>query len=144
MKNGLKRVFLSIFFAAVDEFLDYRSYSSNGLSLCSCQSSPLTQNRHGYFSCNKLGTRIQLPMCSLHAIHFGLVVVSCRNRRASATLLFSPLGRPGKFSSLQPCRWRCSRMVLEHSGTQIANLRSGASLGVGYTMAGSCITEWGP
>jgi len=37
-------------------------------------------------------TLLELPMDSLCAIHFRLIVVSCRNWRVSATWLLSPLG----------------------------------------------------
>ena len=50
-------------------------------------------------------------MCSLCAIHFRLMVVSCRSRRAIATLLLSPLGSSGKSCSFRPRRRSSSRTM---------------------------------
>ena len=50
-------------------------------------------------------------MCSRRAIHFRLIVVSRRKRRASTTLTLSPLRQPGKSSSFQPRRRSSSRRM---------------------------------
>jgi len=51
-------------------------------------------------------TLLQLPRNSLCVIHFRLMVVSCRNWRASASLLLSPLGSLGKLKVAAASR-RC-------------------------------------
>jgi hypothetical protein len=46
---------------------------------------------------NRFGTFVHVPICKRVAIHAGVIVVSCRNRRAMRTLPGSPLRRAGGF-----------------------------------------------
>jgi len=61
-----------------------------------CQSSLLTQIQWSrFFHATGWRYRSNCPICSRRAIHFRLIVVSRRKRRASATLPGSPLRRNG-------------------------------------------------
>ncbi len=55
-------------------------------------------------SISRLETQVQMPICSCYVIQFKPIVVSCRKRRASVTLLLSPLRRVCNSFSCQPSR----------------------------------------
>jgi hypothetical protein len=68
--------------------------------------SPITIDTNSMFLVvmQQVGDMGPPAMFNLRAIHFRVMVVACRNRRATATLLLSPLASPAKRCSLQPRR----------------------------------------